>query len=176
MPSLHFLLAAAKEGDKDALLGLQGPGNYQSVSQSHARHRMDDASYEELTVSRSSSNNSSNNIKSNSNNSNNVNSVNNSGNTNACLTNTNSSSSNSNMTSNGAIGHQPIHEPKSSPLDWMLSGGDSFRSTGPGPAADADLFSYQMPAILSPRYIQGSSLHSIRLSLLDSSLLSSVNP
>jgi hypothetical protein len=155
MPSLHFLLAAAKEGDKDALLGLQGPGNYQSVSQSHSRHRMDDPSYEELTVSRSSSNGSSNNnsTKNNTNNNsnnNNNNSVNNSGNNNG-LTNANGSS-NSSMTSNGGIGHQPIHEPKSSPLDWMLSGGDTFRSTGPGPAADADLFSYQMPAILSPRY------------------------
>lgn len=159
MPSLHFLLAAAKEGDKDALLGLQGPGNYQSVSQSHSRHRMDDPSYEDLSVSRSSSNGSSNNNSTkintnsnsgnNNNNNNNNSSINNSGNNNG-LTNTNGSS-NSSMTSNGGIAHQAIHEPKSSPLDWMLSGGDTFRSTGPGPAADADLFSYQMPAILSPR-------------------------
>ena len=149
MPSLHFLLAAAKEGDKDALLGLQGPGNYQSMSQAHSRHRMDDPSYEELTVSRSSSNGSSN---SNSNSNSTKNNTNNSNNNNNGLTNNNTNgSSNSSMTANGGIGHQPIHEPKSSPLDWMLSGGDTFRSTGPGPAADADLFSYQMPAILSPR-------------------------
>jgi hypothetical protein len=30
MPSLHFLLAAAKDGDRDALLGLQRPGGSSS--------------------------------------------------------------------------------------------------------------------------------------------------
>ena len=103
MPSLHFLLAAAKDGDRDALLGLQTghQGHNQQQMSQNQQHR--DPLYDE---SRSNGNNLNNNLSN--------------------------------------TGRQVINGTKNSPTDWLLSGGDTFRSTGP--AADADLFSYQMPA------------------------------
>lgn len=140
MPSLHFLLAAAKEGDRDALLGLQtghqgqqggilgqGGGGGGGLIQ-HSR----DVTYDESTLTRSNSSSSSNNV-------NIMGSLNNNG---GC----------SNGNNNGNMGRQVIHGAKNSPTDWLLSsGGDAFRSTGTAAAADADLFSYQMPVKPSSR-------------------------
>ena len=136
MPSLHFLLAAAKEGDKDALLGLQGPGGgYQSQFQSNRqRSSVDDSVLEESILSRSSSSSSNNN----SNNSH-VNSS-------MCI------NSGSNINGNGGSGHQSILESKNGASEWLLSGGETFRSSSSVATTDADLFSYQMPIKLSPRW------------------------
>lgn len=119
MPSLHFLLAAAKDGDRDALLGLQtghqghnqhhqGLNQGLNHGQGQGQHGREPPQYDE---NRSNGINQSNNLQNNNNLSN--------------------------------AGRQVIHGSKNSPTDWMISGGDTFRSTGP--AADADLFSYQMP-------------------------------
>lgn len=136
MPSLHFLLAAAKEGDKDALLGLQGPGGgYQSQFQSNRqRSSGDDSVLEESLLSRSSSSSSNNN----SNNNSHVNSS-------MCI------NSGSSINGSGGSGHQSILESKNGASEWLLSGGETFRSSSSVATTDADLFSYQMPIKLSPR-------------------------
>ena len=142
MPSLHFLLAAAKEGDRDALLGLQtghqGIGQQSNILgqggglgggglSQHSR----EASYDQPSLSRSNSNNSNNSIN--------------------CMSNLNNNGiCNNNNSNNGHTGRQIIHGTKNSPTDWLLSGssgggGDTFRSSGAATAADADLYSYQIP-------------------------------
>ena len=146
MPSLHFLLAAAKEGDRDALLGLQT--GHQGIGQQNSilgqgggsgggglSQHLRDASYDEPSLSRSNSNNSNNGI-------NGMSNLNNNNNNNGLCNNNNGN--------NGHTGRQVIHGTKNSPTDWLLSGGgvgggDTFRSSGAAAAADADLYSYQIP-------------------------------
>lgn len=138
MPSLHFLLAAAKEGDKDALLGLQGPvggngggggGGGYSQGQLHTRHRssIDDLGYEDSLRSGSNSNTSSNNTSTKNNNNNNVEGI-----------------VNSSMCANTLEGHQGMQS-KNNASDWLMSGSDTFRSVGSTATTDADIFSYQLP-------------------------------
>lgn len=129
MPSLHFLLAAAKEGDKDALLGLQGTvggGGGYSQGQLNSRHRssIDDLGYEDSLRSGSNSNTSSNNVSTKNNNMEGI--------------------VNSGMCANTLEAHQGMQS-KNTASDWLMSGGDTFRSVGSTATTDADIFSYQMP-------------------------------